>query len=137
VSTIGRKISKWVDSQAEIAEEIGVSPATISRAIRGEFKMRMGRFVQIVHYLNPPQNEVDEIFDLYLEELGIPAGSMRLSSLGSKQNEVSEVSISHCSSRINKIIDAVMASDIDDSAKVKVYNIIQSTKKTSCEVENA
>lgn len=136
MTKIGKKISKWVDSQAEIAEEIGVSPATISRAIRGEFKMRMGRFVQIVHYLNPPQSEVDEIFDLYLEDLGIPAGAMRLSTVNSK-NDVAEVSISHCSSRINKIIEAVMASDIEDSAKVKVYNIIQSTKKTSCEVENA
>ena len=130
MSKIGKKVAKWVDSQTKAAEEIGCSLSTINRVVRGRGRMRLAIFLQIVHFFTPPQEEVDEIFDLYLEDLNIPTGALRLlRNDGSSQECDSELSFSQCDPRINRIINAVMSSDIDDSAKVKVYNIIQSTKK--------
>jgi DNA-binding XRE family transcriptional regulator len=127
---IGKKVAKWVDSQTQAAEAIGVSPATIHRVVSGKGKMRMAVFVQMVHFFNPPQSEVDEVWDLYLEDLGIHPGSLRLvKSDGDNHDHQPELSFAQLDSRVNRIVDAVMSSDIDDSAKVKVYNIIQSTKR--------
>lgn len=129
---IGKKVAKWIDSQTKAAEELGVSLSTINRAVSGKARMRLAIFVQIVYFFNPPQDEVDEIFDMYLEDLGIPPGSMRLvKNESADQTTHSSLPIMQSDSRISRIIDAVMASDIDDAAKVKVYNIIKETKKKS------
>jgi transcriptional regulator with XRE-family HTH domain len=133
MSKIAKKIADWVDSPTEIAEAIGISPAAISKAKNGQMKMKIGRICQIVHFLKPPQTEVDEMFDLYLEDLDIPPGALRLviTDPQAQPEESASISFSYSSS-LSKITDAVMLSDIDDSAKVKVYNIIQSVKKDTC-----
>jgi predicted transcriptional regulator len=129
MSKIGKRVAKWVDSQTEIAEEIGVSPSAISKVVTGKARLRLARFVQIVYALNPPQEEIDEIFNLYLDDLGIPHHAMKLLHSDSEHSGDMDLSLSQTESRITKIINLVMASDIDDSAKVKVYNIIQETGK--------
>ena len=139
MSKIAKKIAEWVDSPTEIAEATGISAATLSKARSGQLRMKIGRICQIVHFIKPPQHEVDEMFDLYLEDLSIPPGSLRLviSNPNGEPEDTTNISFAHCSSRLTKITDAVMASDIDDSAKVKVYNIIQSVKKNTCEGGNS
>ena len=139
MSKIAKKIAEWVDSPVEIAEATGISTATLSKAKNGQLRMKIGRICQIIHFLKPPQSEVDEMFNLYLEDLNIPPGSLRLvmtDTVEQSGEDSANISFSHCSSRLSKITDAVMASDIDDSAKVKVYNIIQSVKKNTCEGGN-
>lgn len=83
------------------------------------------RFLQIIYHLNPPQNEVQEIFNLYLKELDLPEDGILIRH--KDETADSEVSISF-DSRIARITDAVMESDIPDAAKIKVYNIIKHTK---------
>jgi hypothetical protein len=137
MSKIAKKISEWVDSPVEIAEATGISTATLSKAKNGQLRMKIGRICQIIHFLKPPQSEVDEMFDLYLEDLDIPPGSLRLvmTDTGEQSGEDSNVSFTHCSSsssKLSKITDAVMAADIPAEAKVIVYNIIQNVKKDTC-----
>ncbi len=139
---IAKKIAEWVDSPVEIAEATGISTATLSKAKNGQLRMKIGRICQLIHFIKPPQPEVDEMFDLYLEDLGIPPGSLRLiiADSDTSDEDSANISFSHCSSsssRLSKITDAVMAADIPAEAKVIVYNIIQNVKKDTCGGGNA
>ena len=79
------------------------------------------KFLQIAYYLKPPQEEVDEIFNLFLAKVDLPPDSLRIVRGDEAPEPLNK-------SETNAIIDAVMASDIDDGAKVKVYNIIKNIK---------
>ena len=76
---------------------------------------------------HPPQSEVDEIFNIYLAALDLPENALKIAHKDHCEAGKSEVSISF-DTRIGRIIDAVMSSDIDDAAKVKVYNIIKNIR---------
>ena len=124
--SIGKKVSQWVNSQKEIADEIGISTPSMNSMLTGKIKLPLPRFLQIIYHLNPPQEEVQDIFNLYLKELDLPADGITIRHREEVANQ--DVSISF-DTRIARIIDAVMASeDIPDGAKIKVYNIIKNTK---------
>lgn len=128
MTTIGRKISKWVDSQKEIAEEIGMSPSSINSMLKGKMRLPLSRFLQIAYYLNPPKEEVAEVFNLYLEELELPPDAFTLVHKDTVGAGTGEISLSSANTKLHKIMDAVMDSDLNDEAKVKVYKIIQQFK---------
>lgn len=128
MKTVGRKISKWVDSQKEIAEEIGMSPSSINSMLKGKIKLPLSRFLQIAYYLNPPKEEVAEVFNLYLEELELPPDAFILVHKETGESGTTEISLSSANTKLHKIMDAVMDSDLNDEAKVKVYKIIQQFK---------
>jgi predicted XRE-type DNA-binding protein len=125
VSNIGKKVAQWVDSQKEIAAEIGVSSPSIHSMLTGKIKLPITRFLQIIYHLNPPQNEVQEIFNMYLKELDLPGDGILIRH----REETADNEVSICfDTRIARITDAVMESDIPDEAKIKVYKIIKNTK---------
>ena len=118
---IGPKIANWVGNQAETAAKIGISSTSLNQMLAGKIHFPMPRFLQIMYYLNPPQEEVDEIFDLFLAKVDLPPHALRITQGDEAPEPLKK-------SETDAIIDAVMASDIDDSAKVKVYNIIKSIR---------
>lgn len=124
--SIGKKVAQWVDSQKEIAEEIGVSSPSIHSMLTGKIRLPLTRFLQIIYHLNPPQGEVQEIFNMYLKELDLPPDGIIIRHKDESADQ--EVSISF-DSRIARITDEVMGSDIPDSAKIRVYNIIKNTTR--------
>jgi hypothetical protein len=127
MTRISKKVAAWVDSQKEIAEEIGVSVPSVHSMLTGKIKLPIGRFLQIIHFLNPPQEEVTEVFNLYLEDLGLPENCITIKHSNTAETGSNNLSISS-NSKIPRIIDAVMDSDIPDDVKVKVYKIIKSIK---------
>ena len=124
--SIGKRVAQWVDSQKEIAEEIGVSSPSIHSMLTGKIRLPLTRFLQIIYHLNPPQGEVQEIFNMYLKELDLPPDGIIIRHKDESADQ--EVSISF-DSRIARITDEVMASDIPDAAKIRVYNIIKNTTR--------
>ena len=124
--SIGKKVAQWVDSQKEIAEEIGVSSPSIHSMLTGKIRLPLTRFLQIIYHLNPPNGEVQEIFNMYLKELDLPPDGIIIKHKDESADQ--EVSISF-DSRIARITDEVMGSDIPDSAKIRVYNIIKNTTR--------
>lgn len=130
MKNIGKKVAHWVDSQKEIAENIGISSPSMHSMLTGKMKLPLTRFLQIIFYLNPPQEEVNEIFNFYLKDLDIPENSITLSNSDTNNTGKNEISLSSCN-KINKIIDAVMEADLDNDSKVKVYNIIKSVTRES------
>jgi hypothetical protein len=70
-----------------------------------------------VFLLRPPQKEINKAFNIYLSRLNLPHDSVML-HLPADQPEPS------AAEKIDGIIKAVMESDLDPAAKVKIYNII-------------
>ena len=129
MARIGKKVAKWVDSQKEFAEEIGISSTAANSMLTGRAKFPLPRFLQTIYYLNPPQEEVTEVFNLYLEDLNLPPDSLKIlhgDVANSGQSGVSISSTAKLNNTINKITDAVMSSKLPAESKVEVYNIIKS-----------
>jgi transcriptional regulator with XRE-family HTH domain len=127
---IGRRVAKWIDSQTQIAQEMGIASSAISSYISGKRQLPLPRFLQIVHNAKPPQDDIDDIFNMYLGDLGIPDGAIRLLRAGADIPGSPVEGTVIRDARIAKITELVMASeDIPAEAKVAVYNIIQSTRK--------
>jgi hypothetical protein len=129
MARIGKKVAKWVDSQKEFAEEIGISSTAANSMLTGRAKFPLPRFLQTIYYLNPPQEEVTEVFNLYLEDLNLPPDSLKIlhgDVANSGQSGVSISSTAKINNTINKITDAVMSSKLSAESKVEVYNIIKS-----------
>lgn len=79
---INESVFRWVKSQKELCEQLNISSGAMSRFSSGERALPINRFLQIVHILKPPKNEVDEVFSLYLKDLGIPQKDMQISFRG-------------------------------------------------------
>lgn len=133
---IAKKVSQWVISQTELAKALGMASPSINSMLNGKKNLPLNRFLQIVHELNPPQNEVDEVFNLYLNKFDLPVNSFRIRKNVDmvQQPENKPMAIENAveaapmvnsadTDVVSAIIDAVMAADIDDAAKVKLYNI--------------
>lgn len=118
---VGHVVSKWVNTQKEFAQELGVSDATLSLMLNGKQKYPMHRFIQTVFLLRPPQKEINKAFNIYLSRLDLPHDSVLL-QLPAEQPEPS------AAEKIDNILKAVMASDLDPAVKVKIYNIITQNK---------
>lgn len=125
---IGKKVAEWIDNKSKLAKETGITPAALSCFISGQRRLPLNRFIQIVYQAKPAQEDVDEIFNIYLDFLGIPEDSLRLLQAGTKlPGSPPEGSVIR-DARIAKITEQIMSSDIVAEAKVKIYNIIQSTR---------
>ena len=75
---ISQAVSNWVTVQKELAEKLAITPASLSAMLSGKVGLPLERFLQIVHILRPPADEVAEVWGLYLEELNIPSGALEL-----------------------------------------------------------
>ena len=64
-------ISGWIKQQKKVAHIIGISPAALNKMLKNEAALPLSRFLQLVYYCKPPQNEIDKAFQLYLQELNI------------------------------------------------------------------
>lgn len=118
---VGHIVSKWVNTQKEFAQELGVSDATLSLMLNGKQKYPMHRFIQTVFLLRPPQKEINKAFNIYLSRLDLPLDSVLL-QLPAEQPEPS------AAEKIDNILKEVMGSDLDPAVKVKIYNIITQNK---------
>lgn len=128
MSKIGKKVALWIDSQTDVAEALGITPASLHTMLNGRLRLPLKRFTQIVYHVNPPQPEVDEVFNLYLEDLDIPENSMRLIRANSGAPGAALEGSVIRDAKIAKITEQMMGSSIPAEAKVKIYNIIQSTR---------
>jgi hypothetical protein len=124
---VGKKVANWVESQKEIAEEIGISTPSMNSMLTGKMKLPLNRFLQIIYYLNPPQDEVDEIFNIYLEDMGLPRDGVKIihKEIGDAGKSEISISLDH---RMQRLTDEIMNSDLDAGAKVKVYQLIQKVR---------
>lgn len=127
MSKIGKKVANWVESLTDVADALGITPASLHTMLNGRLRLPLKRFTQIVYHTNPPQPEVDEILNMYLEDLNIPENSMRLIRANSGvPGSALEGSVIR-DAKIVKITEQMMSSSIPADAKVKIYSIIQST----------
>lgn len=128
MSKIGKKVAEWIETQTDVAEALGITPASLHTMLNGKLRLPIKRFVQIVYHVNPPQPEVDEVLNLYLEDLDIPENSMRLIRANSGAPGAALEGSVIRDAKIAKITEQMMGSSIPAEAKVKIYNIIQSTR---------
>ena len=79
---IRKIITNWIScaeiNQKELAEKLGIAPPSFSTMLSGKIALPLSRFLQIVFLLKPKQSEVDQVWELYLEELNIPKTALRL-----------------------------------------------------------
>ena len=136
MSKIGRKVAKWIDNQSKLAQELGINSAAISCFISGKRQLPLNRFIQIINTQKPPQEDIDEIFNLYLEDLGIPDNAIRLIRAGSGVPGAPPEGSVIRDARIAKTTSLIMGSDLDSETKVKVYEIVQSTRPAAYDAEN-
>jgi hypothetical protein len=122
MAKVGQIVANWVESQRDFANGVGISDSTASQMLTGKIKFPMPRFVQAVYYLNPPQDEINHAFNIYLSRMDIPAGSIILQTEKSiKQSVPAE-------KKIDNILQEVMDSDLSPEVKIKVDQIIKSKK---------
>ena len=75
---ISKIVSTWVDSQKDLAEKMSFTPSSLCCMLSGKVAIPLNRFLQIVHILKPPKQEVEKVFGLYLDDLEIPRENMSL-----------------------------------------------------------
>lgn len=71
-------IERSAYNQKDVANHIGINPATMSQMLTGNAALPIERFFQIVGYLNPDRQAVNEIFALYQQKLAIPANAIAM-----------------------------------------------------------
>lgn len=137
MSKIGKKVAQWIDSQAQLAQEMGIAPSAISSYISGKRQLPLPRFLQIVHNAKPPQDDIDDIFNMYLEDAGIPHGAIRLLLAGSEIPGAPPIGSVIRDARIAKVTSLIMSSSsIEPETKIKLYEIIQSTRPAVYDAEH-
>jgi hypothetical protein len=77
-TNISQMVSSWVGTQRELAAQLQITPASLSAMLGGKVGLPLNRFLQIVHILKPPKDEVDKVFAMYLADLGISPDDMVL-----------------------------------------------------------
>lgn len=122
MAKVGQVVNQWVESQKDLAEAVGISAPTMNQMLKGKIKFPILRFIQAIYYLNPPQEQINKAFNIYLSRLDLPQDSVVISTAQSLQDETSE------HTKIEKILDDIMKSDLDPAVKVKIYNIINNNK---------
>jgi predicted transcriptional regulator len=75
---ISKIVSSWIENQRELAKLLGITSASVSVMLSGKAALPLGRFLQIVHLIKPPVDEVEKAFNLYIEDLGISGDDMRI-----------------------------------------------------------
>lgn len=131
---IGPKIAHWVENQSELATLMGLATPSLNQMLSGRTRLPLLRFLQIVHYLKRDVAEANEIFNLFLAKVDLPPDSLRIvkkaetDAITDTVRDANDTAKTVKKAEADAIIDAVMAADIDDAAKVKVYNIIKSIR---------
>ena len=95
-------VSGWIKQQNTTAKELGISPAGLNKMLTGATPLPVTRFLQLVYYLRPPQNEVDRAFGLYLQELNLPEDGLRLTR---KSGMAETAALDDRRARIHAMID--------------------------------
>ena len=113
-------VTKWVNSQRDFAQQMGLTESSISQMLTGKTKFPIPRFLQTIYYLRPPQEEINKAFNIYLGRLDLPADSLALHLA----KELPE----NTGDETDQILNAVMNSDLDATVKVKIYNILSKRK---------
>jgi hypothetical protein len=107
---ISGKVFCWVGSQKDLAETLGITPAALCRMLAGtRTALPLNRFLQIVHILKPPVSEVEEVFGLYLDDLGIPRADMQISFRSYNQTEMPDSLRGNTHRMIDKLDDKKLA----------------------------
>ena len=75
---IRHAVKLWIEQQNVVAQQLGISPAGLNKMLSGASALPLPRFLQLVVATHPSQNEVDQVFALYLEDLGLSPSSLRL-----------------------------------------------------------
>lgn len=86
--TIRTLIGGWIPQQNETARKLGMTPSGLNQMLSGVSLFPFTRFLQLVNLLKPEQDQVDKVFELYLEDLGIPHNVMRLVVTGAKTGDL-------------------------------------------------
>jgi transcriptional regulator with XRE-family HTH domain len=106
---ISGKVFCWVGSQKDLAEQLGISTGAMSRFASGERALPLNRFLQIVHILKPPVSEVEEVFGLYLDDLGISRSDMQIAFRSYSQTEMPDSLRGNTHRMIDKLDDKKLA----------------------------
>lgn len=82
-SKIREIVSAWIEhaqiQQKDLSSEINVTPASLNKFLKADGVLfPFPRFLQIVHKLNPPQEEITEAFGYFLAEWKLPIASFQL-----------------------------------------------------------
>ena len=75
---ISKIVSGWIENQRALASSLSITPASVSAMLSGKVALPLGRFLQIVHFIKPPVDEVEKAFNLYIDDLGISGDDMRI-----------------------------------------------------------
>lgn len=113
---IKEEYSKGRTTQQEIAEALNVDQQTINRLLSGKRKpegLTVGTF--------------DKMFPR--AEIKLSGGTISAPTINNGNNTgVITGGVHVCEDRINRILDALMSSDLPPESKVKAYQIIKETK---------
>ena len=113
---ISKIVSSWVVSQKDLSDKLGISSAAMSRFFSSVTAIPLNRFLQIVHILKPPKAEVEEVFGLYLDDLGISRNDMALIFRGYHEDSVTEGP----KERLHRLIDF-----LNDEQHIALVNVVQ------------
>lgn len=112
---ISKMVSGWVIVQKELAEKLGITPASLSAMLSGKVGLPLERFLQIVHILRPPADEVAEAWGLYLDDLKIPRNALDLVM----QNYGTAPANESIRARIHRLVD-----EIDESKLATIEPVL-------------
>ena len=80
-------VSGWVKLQVKTAKDMNLSPGGLNQMLTGVSAFPLSRFLQLIYYCNPSQNEIDQAFKLYLQALNLPEDSITLTLHGNRNQE--------------------------------------------------
>ena len=72
-------VKKWIVQQKEVAKKMGVSASALNQMLNNVVLLPFPRFLQLIYYTQPSQEEIDKVFELYLIEFKLPVNSITLS----------------------------------------------------------
>ena len=98
-------IGQWIPQQNETARKLGMTPSGLNQMLSGASLFPFTRFLQLVNLLKPEQDQVDKVFELYLEDLGIPRDVMRLVVTGAKAGDLR----SRCHALLDQAPDSALS----------------------------
>lgn len=64
--------------QSDVADQIGITKSSMSYMMNGDTDFPLIRFLKFITVVHPSQEEIDEIFSMYLESAGISGNVLRL-----------------------------------------------------------
>lgn len=86
-------IANWIDraeiQQKDLSKYINITPASLNKFLKADGVLfPFPRFLQIVQYLNPPQEEINQAFIYFLESWGIPENQFLLQHIATRTEDI-------------------------------------------------